>query len=66
MPASYGMNYAFGIAPISIFAALRWPCAAGGLNSIFFRASLLPEGGKAAHAIKQEPFHFVTRVSNLM
>lgn len=38
MPASYRMNYAFGIAPVSIFVVLRWPCAAGGLDSIFFQA----------------------------
>lgn len=37
MAASYGMDYAFGIALVSVFAALRWPCAAGGLNSTFFR-----------------------------
>lgn len=30
------------------------------------KISLLPEGRKAAHAIKQESFHFVTGVSNLM
>lgn len=36
MPASYQMNYAFGIAQVSIFVVLRWPCAAGGLDSIFF------------------------------
>lgn len=28
--------------------------------------SLLPEGGKAAYAIKQEPSHIVMRGSNLM
>lgn len=70
---SYQMNYAFGIAPVSIFVVLRWPCAAGGLDSIFFPSrrlkilpSLLPEDGKAAYAIKQEPSHIVMRGSNLM
>lgn len=72
MPASHRMNYAFGIAPASISVVLRWPCAAGGLDSIFFQAkdlntsSLLPEGGKAAYPIKQEPSHIVMRGSNLM
>jgi len=36
------------------------------LQSKRLKISLLPEGGKVDHAIKQESFHFVTGVSNLM
>lgn len=36
------------------------------LPSKRLKISLMPEGGKVAQAIKQEPFHFVTVDPNLM